>query len=135
MNPEGSETVRLSARLRGRFERSVNPEGFETKGERLSPAGKEKSMKYIFTAIIEKVSENYYECSVPDLPGCVSSGFNPLEAIDMILDAASGWLVVNEDKGNTIPSPTSQELIECPSNAIRTLLQIDTIAYRYSTDT
>ncbi|MBO6207671.1 MAG: type II toxin-antitoxin system HicB family antitoxin [Lachnospiraceae bacterium] len=92
-------------------------------------------MKYIYTAIIEKVSDTRYECSVPDLPGCISSGSNLPEAIDMILDAASGWLVVNEDKGNTIPTPTEQELIKCPSNAIRTLLQIDTIAYRSATDT
>ena len=92
-------------------------------------------MKYIYTAIIEKVSENRYECSVPDLPGCVSSGSSLPEAIDMIADAASGWLVVNEDEGNAIPPASSQELIDTPSGSICTLLQIDTIAYRAATDT
>lgn len=92
-------------------------------------------MKYIYTAIIEKVSEDRYECSVPDLPGCVSSGKDLADAIDMITDAASGWLVVNEDMNNTIPTPTSQNDIEVPSGAIHTLIQIDTIAYRAATDT
>lgn len=92
-------------------------------------------MKYIYTAILEKVSEYRYECSVPDLPGCVSSGKDLAEAIDMITDAASGWLVVNEDMNNAIPAPTPQKEIEVPSGAVHTLIQIDTIAYRAATDT
>ena len=92
-------------------------------------------MKYIYTAILEKVSEDRYECSVPDLPGCVSSGKDLAEAIDMITDAASGWLVVNEDMNNSIPAPTPQSDIDVPSGAVHTLIQIDTIAYRAATDT
>ncbi|MBR1471878.1 MAG: type II toxin-antitoxin system HicB family antitoxin [Lachnospiraceae bacterium] len=92
-------------------------------------------MKYIFTAILEKVSDDRYECSVPDLPGCVSSGKDLAEAIDMITDAASGWLVVNEDMNNAIPAPTPQGDIRIPSGAVHTLIQIDTIAYRAATDT
>ena len=92
-------------------------------------------MKYIYTAVIEKVNENRYECSVPDLPGCVSSGSSLTEAIDMIADAAAGWLVVNEDEGNNIPITSEQNKISIPDRAICTLLQIDTIAYRAATDT
>lgn len=92
-------------------------------------------MKYIYTAIIKKEAEDYYECSVPDLPGCVTSGYTLADAIDMITDAASGWLVVNEDEGNDIPTPTAQTDIEASPDDFKTLIQIDTIAYRAVTDT
>ena len=92
-------------------------------------------MKYIYTAIIKKEAEDYYECSVPDLPGCVTSGYTLADAIDMITDAASGWLVVNEDEGNDIPTPTAQTDIEASPDDFKTLIQIDTIAYRAATDT
>ena len=92
-------------------------------------------MKYIYTAVFEKVSPDRYECSIPDLPGCVSSGKDLQEAIDMITDAASGWLVVNEDENNLIPSPTPQDQIDASKDAILSLIQVDTIAYRAATDT
>ena len=92
-------------------------------------------MKYIYTAIIKKEAEDYYECSVPDLPGCVTSGYTLADAIDMITDAASGWLVVNEDEGNDIPTPTAQTDIKASPDDFKTLIQIDTIAYRAATDT
>lgn len=92
-------------------------------------------MKYIYTAIIKKEAEDYYECSVPDLPGCVTSGYTLADAIDMITDAASGWLVVNEDEGNDIPAPTAQTDIKASPDDFKTLIQIDTIAYRAATDT
>lgn len=92
-------------------------------------------MKYIYTAIIKKEAEDYYECSVPDLPGCVTSGYTLADAIDMITDAASGWLVVNEDEGNDIPASTAQTDIKASPDDFKTLIQIDTIAYRAATDT
>lgn len=92
-------------------------------------------MKYIYTAIIKKEAEDYYECSVPDLPGCVTSGYTLADAIDMITDAASGWLVVNEDEGNSIPTPTAQTDLKSSPDDFKTLIQIDTIAYRAATDT
>lgn len=92
-------------------------------------------MKYIYTAVINKISDDYYECSVPDLPGCSTSGSSLDDAIDMITDATSGWLVVNEDKGNDIPSPTAQSDIDASSDTFKTLIRVDTIAYRAATDT
>ena len=92
-------------------------------------------MKYIYTALIKKEAEDYYECSVPDLPGCVTSGYTLADAIDMITDAASGWLVVNEDEGNSIPTPTAQTDLKSSPDDFKTLIQIDTIAYRAATDT
>ena len=93
------------------------------------------TMKYIYTAIIKKINQERYECSIPDLPGCISSGKNLDEAIDMITDAAGGWLVVNEDEGNPIIPATDQERLVVPENHISTLVRVDTVAYRAATDT
>lgn len=52
-------------------------------------------MKYLYTAVFSpKESGNGYYASVPDLPGCISTGRDLNDAIDQITDAASSWLVV-----------------------------------------
>ena len=93
-------------------------------------------MKYFYTAIIEadKSGKKYY-CRVPDLPGCITTGDCLENAIDMITDAASGWLVVAEDEGLEIPDATPQNQLNIPENAICSLIKIDTVAYRAATDT
>ncbi len=93
-------------------------------------------MKYIYTATFAP-NENgtKYYCRVPDLPGCITSGNSIDDAIEMITDAASGWLVVAEDEGNEIPTPTPQHKLDIPENAICSIIRIDTLAYRAATDT
>ena len=93
-------------------------------------------MKYFYTATIEpdETGKKFY-CRVPDLPGCVTTGDNLENAIEMITDAAGGWLVVAEDEGNEIPAATPQHLLKIPANAFCSLIKIDTIAYRAATDT
>ena len=92
-------------------------------------------MKYIYTAtFVPNEDGTKYYCRVPDLPGCITTGSNIDDAIEMITDAASGWLVVAEDEGNEIPSPTPQHSLEIPENAICSIIRIDTVAYRAATD-
>lgn len=93
-------------------------------------------MKYFYTAIFAP-NENgtKYYCRVPDLPGCITTGNSIDDAIEMITDAASGWLVVAEDEGNEIPAPTPQHKLDIPENAICSIIRIDTLAYRAATDT
>ena len=93
-------------------------------------------MKYIYTAVFTPTEDGteYYAC-VPDLPGCVTTGDTLEDAIAEITDAASGWLVVAEDEGNPIPSPTPQDALEHGSGCVLSLIQVDTIAYRSLTDT
>ena len=93
-------------------------------------------MKYIYTATFAP-NENgtKYYCRVPDLPGCITTGNSIDDAIEMITDAASGWLVVAEDEGNEIPAPTPQHKLDIPENAICSIIRIDTLAYRAATDT
>lgn len=100
------------------------------------PPVKEAAMKYIYTATFEPNGEGTkFYCRVPDLPGCITTGSTLEEAIEMITDAASGWLVVAEDEGNEIPQATSQSDLDIPAHAICSLIRIDTLAYRAVTDT
>lgn len=93
-------------------------------------------MKYIYTAIfVPNEDVTKYYCRVPDLPGCITTGDNIDDAIEMITDAASGWLVVAEDEGNDIPAATPQCDLDIPYNATCSIIRIDTFAYRAATDT
>ena len=93
-------------------------------------------MKYVYTAVLTPTGEgNRYFASVPDLPSCITTGKDLPDAIDMITDAASGWLVVAEDKGMPISPPTAQKEIPHEDNAVLSVITIDTLAYRAETDT
>lgn len=88
-------------------------------------------MKYVYTAIFEPEDNGQrIACSVPDLPGCITSGADMDEAIYMVTDAACLWLEDQEDDGRPVPTPTPQEQIHKPDNAIFTLIQADTDEYR-----
>ena len=93
-------------------------------------------MKYTYTAIFtptEDGAELY--ARIPDLPGCVTTGDSIEDAIEQITDAASGWLVVAEDKSLSIPAATPQAALEHKPNDVLSLIQVDTLAYRAATDT
>ena len=93
-------------------------------------------MKYIYTAtLIPNEDGTKFYCRVPDLPVCVTTGNSIENAIEMITDAASGWLVVAEDEENDIPAATPQCSLDIPGNAVCSIICIDTIAYRAATDT
>ena len=93
-------------------------------------------MKYIYTAtFVPNEDGTKCYCRVPDLPGCITTGSSIDDAIEMITDAASGWLVVAEDEGNEIPAPTPQHKLDIPENATCSTIRIDTFAYRAATDT
>ena len=93
-------------------------------------------MKYIYTAtFVPNGDGTKFYCRVPDLPGCITTGYSIDDAIEMITDAASGWLVVAEDEGNDIPAATPQCNLDIPDNAICSIIRIDTFAYRAATDT
>lgn len=91
-------------------------------------------MKYIYTAVFKKDGDRIF-ASVPDIPGCVTSGRDLNDAILMITDAASGCLVVAEDEGLTIAPATPQNEFAHEDGSVFSLIQIDTIAYRAATET
>lgn len=93
-------------------------------------------MKYIYTAtFVPNEDGSKYYCRVPDLPGCITTGSNIDDAIELITDAASGWLVAAEDEGNEIPAATPQCDLSIPDGAACSIIRIDTLAYRAATDT
>lgn len=91
-------------------------------------------MIYMYTATFI-TEDSYVYARVPDLPGCITSGRSLDEAIDLITDAASVWLVSAEDDGDAIPAPSDQSAIDIPEGATVSLIRIDTIKYRADTDT
>ncbi|MGK9050241.1 type II toxin-antitoxin system HicB family antitoxin [Neorhizobium sp. CSC1952] len=44
--------------------------------------------------------------TVPDLPGCVSDGETPQEAISNVEDAIASWIEAAHDMGRDIPQPS-----------------------------
>jgi predicted RNase H-like HicB family nuclease len=91
-------------------------------------------MNYVYTAIFHQDSGKII-ARIPDLPGCISSGRELTEAIQEITDAASGYLVVAEDEGLTIPAPTPQNQLTVPKGDELSYIRVDTLAYRRSKDT
>lgn len=93
-------------------------------------------MKYIYTAVFNPIEDGSgYYCRVPDLPGCISTGKDAADAIDMITDAASIWLVGAEDDGLQIAPPSPQSSISCEDGGFVSMIRVDTIKYRSEIDT
>lgn len=93
-------------------------------------------MKYTYSAVFTPTEDGTeYYARIPDLPGCITTGDNIEDAIEMITDAASGWLVVAEDEGKEIPAATPQSELTIPEGTICSIIRIDTLAYRAMTDT
>lgn len=90
----------------------------------------------IFTPCIERKG---YTVVVPDLPGCVTEGQDLLDAIEMGVDAASGWILGELEEGNNIPTPTLRKedikLEEADSFISMFVLDIDAYAEKYGEKT
>ena len=90
----------------------------------------------IFTPCIERKG---YTVVVPDLPGCVTEGQDLLDAIEMGVDSASGWILGELEEGNNIPTPTLRKedikLEEADSFISMLVLDIDAYAEKYGEKT
>ena len=70
-------------------------------------------MKLAYPAIITYCEEDSsYSIEFPDLKGCVSGGFSLIEAIEMGIDAASGWILTEIEEGNAIPKASEPTKIK-----------------------
>ena len=88
-------------------------------------------MKLIYTAIFEPHNEdNGYTVMVPDLKGCVSEGSDLSEALDMIVDAASGWVLGELEEGHAIPEASNFFDIQLDKeNSFKSVISLDIDAY------
>lgn len=48
-----------------------------------------------------------FVATVPDLPGCMSDGETPEEALANVQDAIECWIEAAIDNGRSVPSPTN----------------------------
>lgn len=53
-------------------------------------------------------NDNGYTVTFPDLPGCITEGKNITEALEMAVDAASGWILDLLEDGEEIPPATTE---------------------------
>lgn len=90
----------------------------------------------VFTPCIEKEG---YTVEVPDLPGCVTEGKDLVDAIEMGVDAASGWVLGELEEGNNIPAPSLRKeniKLEAPESFVSMLvLDMDAYAEKYGDKT
>lgn len=62
-------------------------------------------MRLVYPAIFKPFSDQSggYVVEFPDLPGCVTEGKDLEQAIEMGIDAASGWILGELEDGEKIP--------------------------------
>lgn len=68
-----------------------------------------KQLRY--PVLIEPLSEEDgggFLATVPDLPGCMSDGETPEEALVNVQDAILAWIEAATDMGQPIPEPSRQ---------------------------
>ena len=85
--------------------------------------------KYIYTALLEP-EEGKSNVSFPDLEDCYTCGDDLPDALKMAEDALASYLTWQEDHQRDIPAASKPNAIKVPENAIQTLIDIDTDAYR-----
>jgi antitoxin HicB len=62
-----------------------------------------------YPVIIEPLSSDDgggFYASVPDLPGCMSDGETPQEAIANVQDAIICWIEAAKEAGRSVPKPS-----------------------------
>ena len=73
----------------------------------------EKNLEYYmglpYTIEMIYDSEHAWFVRVKELPGCMSQGEDPNDAIEMIHDAMRGWLDISLEDGDPIPEPAPDE--------------------------
>lgn len=68
---------------------------------------KTENLLLTYPAVFFEAEEGGYSVEVPDLPGCISEGDTLAEAINMITDAASGWVLDELEDGKKAPDSSS----------------------------
>jgi len=88
-------------------------------------------VKLIYPACFYPCEEGGYTVIFPDLPGCVTEGDTLTEAMDMAVDAASGWLLDSVENNEQLPKASDIKSV-VPSeyeNGFVSLVSIDLDGY------
>ena len=54
----------------------------------------------------DEEEESYWVAEIPDLPGCVSDGETPDEAVESLEEAKRLWIEARLEHGHGVPEPT-----------------------------
>ena len=66
-----------------------------------------------YSVVVEPLSEadgGGFVAFVPDLPGCMSDGETPEDALTNIKDAIEEWMAAARDLGHEIPAPSKRHV-------------------------
>lgn len=70
-----------------------------------------KALEYSVTiAPLSDEDGGGFLATVPDLPGCMSDGETPEEALANVQDAIFCWIDAARERGKAIPPPSRQEM-------------------------
>ncbi|NTW04545.1 MAG: HicB family protein [Peptococcaceae bacterium] len=88
-------------------------------------------MKLIYPACFYPCEECGYTVIFPDLPGCVTEGDTLPEALDMAVEAASGWLLDEIENDKQIPKASDIKNVNPDEheNGFVSLISIDLDEY------
>ena len=88
-------------------------------------------MKLIYPAVFKPFSDQSggYVVEFPDLPGCVTEGKNLEQAIEMGIDAASGWILGELEDGEKIPPASDYSEIATQNKYMVNMLLLDIDSY------
>lgn len=92
--------------------------------------------KLCYPAIFTPCEESEgYTVEFPDLPGCVTEGKDMVHAIEMAQDAANGWLLLELEEGNQLPTPSPISYITTTDTSFvnMVVLDVETYAEQYGT--
>ena len=92
-------------------------------------------MKGIYVVEFRPKGNGGYFATVPDVPGCATSGKNLEDSFAMVRDALGGCLCVLEDENQPLPTPRAPEAYPPLPDVTYALVDIDTAVYRRQTDT
>jgi predicted RNase H-like HicB family nuclease len=89
------------------------------------------TLKLIYPACFYPCEEGGYTVIYPDLPGCVTEGDTLAEAVDMAIDAASGWLLVTLEDNERLPAASDIKKVSADEyeNGFVSLISVDLDEY------
>jgi predicted RNase H-like HicB family nuclease len=98
----------------------------------------DNTMKLLYPAIFTPFDDGEgYTVEFPDLPGCVTEGDSLIEAIEMAVDAASGWVLGELEEGKQIPGASNPTTIKHSKGSLvnMIILDMDSYAEKYGSKT
>ena len=88
-------------------------------------------MKLIYPAVFKPFTDQSggYVVEFPDLPGCVTEGKDLEQAMEMGIDAASGWILGELEEGERIPPASDYSEIVVENGCMINMLLLDMDSY------